>query len=261
MSISRPTDQLWSVEDVWSSSHGLTWTQEFMQQFALKSGVGRHLKPGTFRGLFVLSVSGGCWEVVVKISVRLGNFISPISLACFYSSPSHFIHSGAGVSYHLLSPEGAQPSLQPSLCLCAHPPLHTWPEWAFWQTDLVTLPPSTELKGSLCSGSPYMTSLASHLTIASLVAILTFFQFAKHANSFSSSPVTHPSLFLFVYFNWNLSQASPETSHSQRSLPWRLPLKSEVDTLCVRPLSTLLLPHHNVMLVAQLCDSLQSHGV
>lgn len=142
MAISRSTDQLWSEEDVWSSSHGLTWTQEFMEQFASKSGVGRHLKPGTFRGLIVLSVWGGCWEVVVKIWVRLGNFISQISLACLYSSPSHFIHSGAGVGYHLLSPEGAQPSLQPSLCLCAHPPLHTWPEWAFWQTDLVTLSPS-----------------------------------------------------------------------------------------------------------------------
>ena len=101
-----------------------------------------------------------------------------------------------------------------------------------------------------------MTSLTSHLTIASLTAILNFFQFTKHANSFSFSPISHSSLFLFVYFNWNLSQASPETSHSQRSLPWHLALKSEVDTLCVCPLSTLLLPHYSVMLVAQLCLTL-----
>ena len=69
-----------------------------MEQFALKSGVGSHLKPGTFRGVIALSVSGGCWEVVVKIWGRLENFISQISLACLYSSPSHFIHSGTGVS-------------------------------------------------------------------------------------------------------------------------------------------------------------------
>ena len=69
-----------------------------MEQFALKSGVGSHLKPGTFRGIIALSVSGRCWEVVMKIWGRLGNFISQISLACLYSSSSHFIHSGTGVT-------------------------------------------------------------------------------------------------------------------------------------------------------------------
>ena len=109
-----------------------------------------------------------------------------------------------------------------------------------------------------------MTALTSHLTIASLKgeAILNFFQFAKHANSFSFSPISHPSLFLFVYFNRNLSQASPVTSHSRRSLPRHLALKSEVDTLCVCPLSALLLPHHSVNAsCSAVSDSLRSRGL